>query len=469
MIAVAVLSGSLSAATTNWTAEDGGLFSVGTNWDNGVPGSLDIAVYGIDAEYTVTFGGNTENDLIRVRDGVVTFDVGNFTYTINSAAGTSNQNVQVGNTGEGDAVLRLISGQILSRNASIADLNGSTGRLEVSGSGTQFDQSGNFFIRVGLGSNSAGEILVESGGSIDTRNFELGFHSSGTGTATITGATSSVNARNQTFVGVEGTGTLLIESGAKLTGAGTTRIGSSAGSNGTATVTGTGSNWATQTTFAVGSAGNGTLTIGAGGSVTSTGIGFIGQSSGSTGTATVTGNDSIWNLASDLFVGGGATEAGGTGTLQVVNQGEVAVVGGTTVWGSGTLTVDAGFLSAATITFNSGSKLNYTLYSSTADAGITAGTAALGDTELILALGTGFSGSFGQVFTLLDYSTSLTGTFLGLNDGAVIDVDGVLFELSYGDLISADSVTLTVIPEPGVFALLLAACVVAVVIRRRRG
>ena len=77
--------------------------------------------------------------------------------------------------------------------------------------------------------------------------------------------------------------------------------------------------WTSSTAVYVGNtAGNGNLTIG-GGSVLNTSIGYLGQASGLTGTATVTGSGSQWNNWSWMVVGNY-----GAGTLSITNGGSVS-------------------------------------------------------------------------------------------------------------------------------------------------
>ncbi len=147
-------------------------------------------------------------------------------------------------------------------------------------------------------------------------------------------------------VGNAGTGTLTITDGGTVTSAGAGgpagSIGVMGGSSGTVTVTGAGSTWTTigslvEGDLHVGAAGTGTLTVENRGMVRST-SGYIGDASGSSGTATVTGAGSLWQFAGVVDVG-----RDGTGTLTIADGGTVQ---GTT-WssigkngsGSGTVTV----------------------------------------------------------------------------------------------------------------------------------
>ena len=121
-------------------------------------------------------------------------------------------------------------------------------------------------------------------------------------------------------VGQSGTGMLTILAGGTLTTFGLGAIGNLTGSTGTVTVTDPGSNWQINASVVVGGQGAGTLTIQNGGTVTSRGGGSVGLSAGSTGTVMVTGPGSTWNNAP-----GGGLNIGsfGTGTLTIANGGRV--------------------------------------------------------------------------------------------------------------------------------------------------
>ena len=109
-----------------------------------------------------------------------------------------------------------------------------------------------------------------------------------------------------------------MESGGTLTQSGVAYLGYNAGDAGTATVTGTGSTWTTTSTLRVGSSGTGTLNIESGGTVDSS-TGLVASLTGSVGTATVTGAGSSWSNSSTLDVGND-----GGGTLNVENGGSVS-------------------------------------------------------------------------------------------------------------------------------------------------
>ena len=118
-------------------------------------------------------------------------------------------------------------------------------------------------------------------------------------------------------VGDSSSGTLNIESEGVVTST-TGRIGEASGSTGIATVTGSGSQWNNSYDLGVGTYGSGSLSVEAGGEVTNT-YGWLGAWSDSTGVATVTGSGSQWTNSGVMSVG-----KIGDGTLNVDAGGVVA-------------------------------------------------------------------------------------------------------------------------------------------------
>ena len=120
-------------------------------------------------------------------------------------------------------------------------------------------------------------------------------------------------------IGLDGNGTLTIEPGGSasvLNG----QIGVMPGSTGTATIRGAGSRWNISRFLSLGLDGDGTLTIEDGGAV---GVGNLGAAIGdlfnSTGRATVRGAGSTWGMSGPLFLG-----SFGDGTLLVEDGGAVS-------------------------------------------------------------------------------------------------------------------------------------------------
>ena len=117
-------------------------------------------------------------------------------------------------------------------------------------------------------------------------------------------------------------GVLTLQGGGSLT-SNAASIGYIAGSTGTATVTGTGSIWQLGS-LRLGQSGSGSLTISDGGQVLQTGGGFISTNSSAVGIATVTGVGSAWSVGSDQIIVGWT---GGKGTLNIEAGGTVNSVG----------------------------------------------------------------------------------------------------------------------------------------------
>jgi fibronectin-binding autotransporter adhesin len=121
------------------------------------------------------------------------------------------------------------------------------------------------------------------------------------------------------YVGKSATGTVTVDGGSGLISS-DSYLGYNSGSNGTVTVTGTGSTWRNDTTkFIVGNSGTGNLIIAAGGQVTNYRC-FMANRSGSSGTVTVTGANSKWTIGNSesLYIA-----YSGSGTLNIEDGGEV--------------------------------------------------------------------------------------------------------------------------------------------------
>ena len=142
------------------------------------------------------------------------------------------------------------------------------------------------------------------------------------GGATVTvpddGPTNYWNPSNLS-VGYSSTGTLIIQNGGTVGSSGTAYIGRSAGTQGSVTVSGSGSQWTYNNRLYIGSLGKGSLEILAGGTVVniSTITDYIGYGGGSTGFVTVSGTGSTWTTPA--FVVGES----GNGTLTIADHGIV--------------------------------------------------------------------------------------------------------------------------------------------------
>lgn len=239
-----------------------------------------------------------------------------------------------------------------------------------------------FSVLLGEQANTQGNLTIRNGGTIISSIGVIGEHATGTGTVVVSSTGFWNNNGGEIAVGNNGAGTLTVEAGGRVASV-IGHVGNFANSVGIATVTGAGSRWdigpgsggiigelVVGRGFVGGGNANGSLTISAGGVVTNSGNGVIGQFSngGATqavGLVRVTGAGSAWTSSGSITIGdagigtltveaggtvssaGGAFgELGGTGTMTVTGTGSSWTnTGNLTVGvngGSGTMTVEAG-------------------------------------------------------------------------------------------------------------------------------
>ncbi len=245
---------------------------------------------------------------------------------------------------------------------------GSEGHVTVSGPGstwTGIRTQATTFPAIYVGNAGTGSLTVENGGSIlNMSAVHVGREAGGNGTVTVTGANSYLRS-GEFYIGggnssLTGTGALLISNGGTVESF-TSFVGRRG--TGSASVTGAGSSWDINGTLFVGEANSGSLDIRDGGVVNATTV-ILGRSSGGNGTALVQGADSQLTITGDLFVG-----AQSEGSLTVSEGGHVAVGGtlhiaeqnafgtpstGTVYIGGDTAPAAAGTLAAGEILFGQG-------------------------------------------------------------------------------------------------------------------
>lgn len=257
----------------------------------------------------------------------------------------------VGGAGKGS--VDVTGGGVLeSGSATIGAQTGSIGAVTLSGVGSSWSVTGNQTI----GEGSSGTLTINAGAvSSASGSAYLGSLAGGQGTATISGAGSGWTLGGTLFAGYASQGTVAISAGATVS-AGTVVVGSSAGSVGQVVVGGTGSRLTSTGALTVGQAGTGSFQV-QGGATAATGAVSIGAGAGSIGTAAVNGTGSIWNTSGNITLG-----SLGTGSLIVQNGGALNVNGGlgTISFGAGIGELNiggggsAGTLNAAAVNFGSG-------------------------------------------------------------------------------------------------------------------
>lgn len=403
--------GNLGAGTLNVTG--GGTLTIGNGFiGNGAGSTGSATVTGTGSQWTNTgqlLVGNSGAGTLSISQGGAVYGTsvvlgsasagsGSVTVSGTGSRWTNTGQLGIGNSGTGSVSITS-GGAVSGTSAVIGSATAGSGSVIVSGTGSSWANSS--FISVG--NSGTGVLRVENGASVSsvggaTRN-AIGRVAGSTGSVTVTGSGSSWTAVGNIEVASSGTGTLtisdravvgpggstilannnvglfdgskgtlLIESGGKLTGTNGYLGGTSSNnsnetlSDGRATVTGQDSVWTlngvnganpTDATLAVGQSGKGQLDIANGGAVRltantskvfvafgsqSTGIlniagggtlaggtADIGTRAGAIGTATVSGATSRWDNTGQLTVGNS-----GTGTLQVSNGASLTSDGGTT-------------------------------------------------------------------------------------------------------------------------------------------
>jgi T5SS/PEP-CTERM-associated repeat protein len=256
-------------------------------------------------------------------------------------------------------------GQVLGGGLTLGESSGSSGTLNVSGAGASLTSTG----QLQVGSDGAGSLSIGPGGSVTagTAGSTLGFvvaAAGGSGSATIAGG--SLDVTGQIGVGIDGLASLLVSSGATVvatsSGIPALEVGNTSGTTGSVTVTGAGTSITLLGGLTDGGSYSGSfaLTGGAHASISSpspntlpslTIAAFAGTSA-----MTVDGAGTVLNDSGQMLVGGTGTGAGnltvsGGATLSVANASGQSIQDAIIGAGTGTIT------SVATVT-GSGSALD---------------------------------------------------------------------------------------------------------------
>lgn len=239
-----------------------------------------------------TFGGNADIDLTNggdLRVGDATNDDPAYDVYVSDLS-------PIGTAG---GVLTIANGSTLDSplNTSIATFSGQSGRVIVNGTNSRWTTG--FQMEIAYGSGSTGDLRIEAGGL----------------------ARSNTNV----LIGRGGTGTASVSGAGRLESGGNTSIGMDAGSVGTATIAGTNSSLAVGGQLQIGINGTGTLNINTGGKATAPNA-TLGVNATGVGTINLTGAGSLLDVEGDLTIGnlGRGIVNGGQGIL----VGDAATVSG---------------------------------------------------------------------------------------------------------------------------------------------
>jgi T5SS/PEP-CTERM-associated repeat protein len=324
----------------------GGVAEIGTG-STQVAGKL-IVNAGMTAGTGVDVSG-VGSTVILGPDGMVLGDGATGFLTVQSGATLADGGVAdigLGGTGK----LSVVTGaQFVSVGAELGVLASSTpGSGTIGVNAATWISSGQ--IEVGAGAGGSALLRIENGATLQASvtlaasTPFLFVDENVTGQAMVDVGTAVVDAgSNSVDIGETGFGTLTLHDGAVLDagsagGSAAFVLGDQGGANGTATLTGAGTTVHVSGAATVGAAGAGTLSIG--GTFVTTGEFGLGIGATGHGVATVAGTGSELAIGGQLDLGG-VTQAGGTGIL-TVGSGGVVTAASLELFGGGTLAVGAG-------------------------------------------------------------------------------------------------------------------------------
>ncbi|MCA9102262.1 MAG: hypothetical protein KDA63_13965 [Planctomycetales bacterium] len=334
-----------------WDGSSGNYSDVGRWFPlTGPPGNLDRALFQSGTTFTVTGGGTPLQAVVAVND--VTFagaiaptgsstssslevgltSLGQATFLGSGASLTAGTAVTVGNASTGTLIFAggaTGSSQGMVGAAAVnLGLNGSgNGTMTITGMDSEFTSTGSF----DLGGIGTGEVNVEDMAHLDT-NGSLALGQAGLNMAVAFGSHGTLNISGdatvhnelQTNLGLGGHGILNISSGSFTTTDGGTAnpalsIARFTNSEGELNVSGTGQ-VTTEGEIIVGGGGNGSMTITDQGVVQSNvtvGLpALVGFGASATGTVTIDGPDTAWNVTDALIIG-----ESGDATVDILNGG----------------------------------------------------------------------------------------------------------------------------------------------------
>ena len=281
--------------------------------------------------------GYQSNASLTIRDGVTVECLNGYLGYRSGSSGVANisgtgtkwvnsESLGVGKEGRGELNI-TDGGQVGCSSCCLGYERGSMGIANVSGIGSTWNASSGG-IMVGLYGN--GQLDIVNGGVVNCQGTSIGFMEGATGVVTVSGSGSTWTQQQSGgsytglyVVGNYGSGELVITNGGTVNNQ-SCKIADNLGSTGIVTVNGHGSTWNNNIRLEVGCYGTGTLNITNGGTVNSP-AGSIAYWNEGVGSVTVSGIGSKWATTS-LKVG-----LSGAGELHIVDGGLVSVAYGLTI------------------------------------------------------------------------------------------------------------------------------------------
>ncbi|WDH90646.1 autotransporter domain-containing protein [Pseudomonas chlororaphis] len=223
---------------------------------------------------------------------------------------SNTEDLYVGVAGSGSLTIKDGGKVVNMHDVSIGNAAGSVGKVSVSGKDSLL--TSHDVLRVGVA--GSGSLTIKDGGTVFSTYSSIGDGPEGQGAVTVSNGALQNSA--DVFVGKQGKGALTVEDGGQVTSY-RSFIGQAQGSTGTAIVSGQDSLWSNKSLF-VGYGGSGSLSIRDGGKVTNTN-GILGSAAGSQGEVLVSGPGALWENKEGVSIGDL-----GEGTLRIENGGTVS-------------------------------------------------------------------------------------------------------------------------------------------------
>ena len=275
--------------------------------------------YDGEGNLLISNGGHVTNTLGRIGS------MGSVTVTGPNSLWENSDHLRVS---DGDLVISN-GGRVTSKDGDVGGSSGSSGVI-VDGPDSLWTNSDD----LDVGTYSGGSMVVSDGGRVTNSAGCIGCFTESIGSVTVTGPNSLWNNSSRLYVGRYGEGSMVVSDGGQVTNT-YASIGRYDEGSGSVSVTGPNSLWHNSSYLHVGFWGDANMAISNGGKVINTN-GFIGYVSGSNSVVTVTGPNSLWQNTANLYVGGLNTGPGGTGLLDVNDNGTVEA-NDIYIWSTGTI------------------------------------------------------------------------------------------------------------------------------------
>ena len=211
------------AATSNWTTDTGGDFSNSANWDNGVPGLADTAVFRRgNVAYDVQFTGDIITDKLRVGTNTVNFkpSSNDGTYSLANLAIATDKGIIVGELSNDTAVLNSRLPAFTASSATIGQSAGSNGTFNVLSGDLKLTGTTSGFTSIWtliVGDLGLGRLNISNGSSVHSnQNAVLGRSTGSIGLVTVDGTGTLWSNSQDIEVGGLGTGDLEITNGGQI-------------------------------------------------------------------------------------------------------------------------------------------------------------------------------------------------------------------------------------------------------------